>query len=267
MSDDIKLLVRSAYAEVAKQTDASCCAVPNSSGSCANGYSEEELAALPEGADLGVGCGNPLALASAQPGQVVLDLGSGAGIDCFLAAKAVGPAGRVIGVDMTPEMVARARRNAENAGYANVEFRLGEIEALPVADATVDLAISNCVINLVPDQSRVFAEAFRVLKPGGRLIISDTLQTHPLPDAVLNTPAAKMACLSAAITPDDYLASVVRAGFRGAAIVKATPYPQEMAFEESLEKKLIEDFGLSMEDIKAAANSMMSITVEAVKPA
>jgi ubiquinone/menaquinone biosynthesis C-methylase UbiE len=177
------------------------------------GYSEAELASLPEGADLGLGCGNPQAIAAMRPGEVVVDLGSGAGIDCFLAAEQVGPAGRVIGVDMTHEMLAKARANAERVGAANVEFRLGEIEHLPIADNTADVVISNCVINLVSDKAQVYREAFRVLKPGGRIAIADVVNIAPLPPELSADATLLCTCLaSAATTPqvEDWLAA---AGF------------------------------------------------------
>jgi SAM-dependent methyltransferase len=168
------------------------------------GYGSEELTAVPEGANLGLGCGNPTALGALRPGEVVLDLGSGAGIDCFLAARAVGPAGRVIGVDMTPEMLERARENAAKGSFANVEFRLGEIEHLPVADAAVDVVISNCVINLSEDKAAVFAEMKRVLKPGGRAYLSDIALVAPLPEAVRRDPDAIAGCVGGALLIDDY---------------------------------------------------------------
>jgi arsenite methyltransferase len=177
------------------------------------GYSAEELAAVPAGADLGLGCGNPLAIASIRPGEVVVDLGSGAGFDCFLAARQLANTGQVIGVDMTPAMISKARSNAANGEYRNVEFRLGEIEALPVADATVDLIISNCVINLSPEKERVFREAFRVLKPGGRLAIADVVATKPLPQALREKLAAIGACVGGATVLDELRAMLVDAGF------------------------------------------------------
>jgi SAM-dependent methyltransferase len=177
------------------------------------GYSEEELAAVPEGANLGLGCGNPQAIAALKPGEVVVDLGSGAGFDCFLAARAVGPKGAVIGVDMTPEMVAKARANARKAGHANVEFRLGEIEHLPIADEIADVIISNCVVNLSPDKPAVYREAFRVLKPGGRLAVSDVVATAALPDEWMADMMLLSACISGASTVDEVEAMLRGAGF------------------------------------------------------
>jgi len=171
------------------------------------------MAAVPDGANLGLGCGNPVAIASLQPGQTVLDLGAGAGFDAFLAARAVGPSGRVIGVDMTPEMVAKARANAKKGGFAQVEFRLGEIEALPVADGIVDVIISNCVINLCPDKRPVYREAFRALKPGGRLAVSDVVAHRELPEAVKRDLALHSGCLAGATPHDELLAILREAGF------------------------------------------------------
>jgi SAM-dependent methyltransferase len=177
------------------------------------GYSDDELAAVPEGANLGLGCGNPQAIAALRPGEVVLDLGAGAGFDCFLARRAVGSEGLVIGVDMTPEMVARARENAAKAGYDNIEFRLGEIEHLPVADASVDVIISNCVINLSPDKPAVFRDAFRVLKPGGRLAVSDMVATAELPQEWLDDMRLLSACISGALQIDQLAGIMTEVGF------------------------------------------------------
>jgi arsenite methyltransferase len=189
----------------------SCC--DGNSPSLQIGYSAAELSNVPEGADLGLGCGNPQAIASLEPGEIVLDLGAGAGFDAFLAARQVGPSGRVIGVDMTPAMLEKARWNADKAGCGNVEFRLGEIEHLPVANASVDVIISNCVINLSPDKPAVFAEAFRVLKPGGRLAISDVVATKPLPDALAKFVAAHACCISGALKLGSLKAMLTASGF------------------------------------------------------
>ena len=228
--DDDKEIVREAvrdrYAEVAK-AGSSCCAGASPccgpSGevndiSARLGYSEEDLAMAPEGANLGLGCGNPQAIADLKPGEVVLDLGAGGGFDCFLAARAVGPTGRVIGVDMTPEMVARARENAQKAQLGNVEFRLGEIEHLPVADALVDVIISNCVINLSPDKPAVFRDAFRVLKPGGRLAVSDVVATAELPAEWREDMALLSGCISGAADIEALARMISDAGFADVAI-------------------------------------------------
>jgi SAM-dependent methyltransferase len=202
-----------------------CCGVGDGEAVLAQiGYSAEQAAALPEGANLGLGCGNPLGYAALQPGEVVLDLGSGAGIDCFLAAREVGPTGRVIGVDMTPSMIEKARANAARSGAAQVEFRLGEIEHLPVADESVDAIISNCVINLSPDKPRVFRESFRVLKPGGRMLISDLVLTRPLPPEMKNDVDLYVGCVAGASLREEYLDLMREAGFADVEVVAQSGY-------------------------------------------
>lgn len=207
---DVKQVVKERYAETAR-TGSGCCGDAETA-SLAVGYSAQDLAAAPEGADLGLGCGNPTAFARLRPGETVLDLGSGAGLDCFLAARQVGPAGRVIGVDMTPEMLARARANAEKIHAANVEFRQGEIENLPVEDGSVDVVISNCVINLSPDKPRVFREIARVLRHGGRVHVSDMVLNGELPDELKRDAEAYSACISGAMQKADYLKAIADAG-------------------------------------------------------
>jgi SAM-dependent methyltransferase len=183
------------------------------------GYSQDELASIPDAANLGVSCGNPTAMASLQPGEVIVDLGCGGGLDVFLAARKVGPAGKAIGIDMTEEMLVRARKNAEQAGLTNVEFHLAKIEGLPLADDLVDCVISNCVLNLVPDKARAFAEIFRVLKPGGRLAVSDMALKRPLPEELVKDFYAYIGCVAGAILIDDYRAGLKAAGFGNVEII------------------------------------------------
>ncbi len=200
-----------------KRSSASCCGAPEFTPeqmSKAMGYSKDDLKNTPEGANLGLGCGNPVALASLKPGETVVDLGSGGGFDCFLAANKVGKNGKVIGVDMTPDMISNARKNAQDADIENVEFRLGEIEHLPVADNSADIIMSNCVINLSPDKQSVYKDAFRALKPGGRLAISDILATQELPAEVKNDLALYSACVGGAATVESTVAMLKQAGFR-----------------------------------------------------
>jgi SAM-dependent methyltransferase len=260
--DQIRQQVRAAYGAVARAESGGCCAP--STGCCAPsdqdvaellsrgiGYSAEETAAVPEGANLGLGCGNPQAIAALKQGETVLDLGSGAGFDAFLAARQVGAEGTVIGIDMTPDMVSKARANAVKGGYANVDFRLGEIEHLPVADATVDAIISNCVINLSPDKAQVLREAFRVLKPGGRLAISDIVTTAPLPQAMQQEVALYTACVAGAASVDELAAMLTEAGF---ASIRIAPKDASREFIRHWAP------GRGVEDFIASAS------IEAVKP-
>jgi ubiquinone/menaquinone biosynthesis C-methylase UbiE len=277
---DIKSAVRERYAghatagssccppaSTAAETGCGCGAVEAGAASAELGYDAADLAALPQGADLGLGCGNPLAMLDLKPGETVLDLGSGGGIDCFLAAKRVGPAGRVIGVDMTPEMLDRARRNATAGGYDNVEFRLGEIEHLPLADATVDAIISNCVINLVPDKAQAFAEAFRVLKPRGRFSVSDVVVLGEVPIAIRDSVDAYVACLSGAILRDDYLRLLGEAGFGDIRVTESRAFELEDVVAQDLVAQFAENTGATDAQLRAAAALFRSIRVQATKPA
>ncbi len=272
--EEIKKVVREGYAKVAKK-EGSCCA---SASSCCGGtdlaeniskrigYTEEELQSVPRGANIGLGCGNPIALASLNEGETVLDLGAGAGFDCFLAANQVGQKGRVIGVDMTPEMIEKARENAQKGNYKNVEFRLGEIENLPVADNSVDIVISNCVINLSPDKQKVFQEAFRVLKPGGRLMVSDITLLKELPHFVKNSIEAYIGCISGAIMKDEYIKVIREAGFRKVKIIDETSFPIECMANDPMARVVINRIGMSTEKIEDTVSSVVSIKVEGIKP-
>ena len=231
----IKEMVRTRYGGIAAASETSSCA-PAAASCCGPegaaishdkarrmGYSEAELAVVPDGANLGLGCGNPQAIAAMQPGETVVDLGSGAGFDCFLAARQVGDRGHVIGIDMTHEMLNKARDNAARIGAGNVEFRLGELEHLPIADKTADVVISNCVINLVPDKGQVFREAFRVLKPGGRLAVSDIINTAPLPAELQSDPALLCGCIAGAAPAERVESWLATAGFVD---VRVAPKPE-----------------------------------------
>jgi len=264
-SNDIRTAVREKYGKVAEARGSGCGCGPSPSNSCcgseglpsardlsvAAGYSDNDVSAAPDGANMGLGCGNPQAIASLKAGEIVLDLGSGGGFDCFLAAKAVGETGHVIGVDMTSEMIAKARHTADKADIRNVEFRLSEIEALPVADTSVDIIMSNCVINLSPEKERVFSEAFRVLKPGGRLAISDIVATAELPSVMKNDMALYAGCMAGASTISEIESMLHRAGFGDIRI----------STNEGSKALIREWFpGRGMEDY------VVSATIEAMKP-
>jgi arsenite methyltransferase len=261
-NDEIRSAVRENYGNVAVAgragcgcSSSSCCGAPNevtaANISLGLGYSGEDVTAVPEGANMGLGCGNPQAIASLRAGETVLDLGSGGGFDCFLAARAVGDTGRVIGVDMTPEMVSKARRNAEKGGFGNVDFRLGELENLPVADGTVDVIISNCVINLSPDKERVFSEAFRALKRGGRMAVSDVVKTAEMPDALKKDLAMYTGCIAGASSIGEIESLLHRTGFVN---IRIKPKAESKTFiRDWMPESGIEDY-------------VVSATIEAVKP-
>ena len=263
-ADEIRQNVRNSYSEVAEANndggccgvEASCCGVSDDTAinalvSTRLGYSQDDLDQVPEGADMGLGCGNPRAIASIQPGETVLDLGSGGGFDCFLAAAETGEKGTVIGVDMTPTMISKARNNADRGQYTQVEFRLGEIENLPVADNHVDVIISNCVINLSPDKKRVFQEAFRVLKTGGRLAISDVVASTELPDEVRNDLQLYSGCMAGASLIHELEDMLVEAGFES---IRIAPKDES--------KEFIKDWAPG----RGVEEYVVSATIEAIKP-
>jgi len=266
--DTIHRLVRDRYAEIARSgqpiPEAGCCGPQPAQIAERLGYATDDVTAVPEGANLGLGCGAPLTVAALQPGETVLDLGSGAGFDAFLAAREVGMSGRVIGVDMTPEMLERARHNATAGGYTNVDFRAGRIEALPVDSDSVDVVISNCVINLVPDKAAVYREVARVLRPGGRVVISDVVLNAPLPPFVAESVAALTGCVAGAALRADYLTTIAAAGLvdievvndRGFGSMAVTMAPPEML-------RQAEALGIN---VTAVADTIRSLTIRARKP-
>ncbi len=261
-TDEIRQAVRQQYALVADKGEAgcgcsssTCCSTPTASAETLSqglGYTADDVGTVPAGANMGLGCGNPQAIAALKTGEVVLDLGSGGGFDCFLASRQVGDTGHVIGVDMTPEMITKARANAEQGGCQNVEFRLGEIENLPVADSTVDVIISNCVINLSPDKARVFSEAYRVLKPGGRLAISDVVAFAELPDSINQDMALYTGCMAGASLVSDVEAMLHAIGYKE---IRVVPKDESKSF--------IGDWAPGTD----ITEYVVSATIEAIKPA
>ncbi|MDD5686596.1 MAG: arsenite methyltransferase [Elusimicrobia bacterium] len=273
-SKEIKKAVREGYAKVAKQSSSCCSSECSCCGSAVNaesiskriGYTEEELISVPEGANLGLGCGNPTSLASLKEGETVVDLGSGPGFDCFLAAQKVGKKGKVIGIDMTPEMIKKAKENAKKGNYQNVDFRLGEIENLPVDDISVDIIMSNCVINLSPDKDKVFKEAFRVLKPGGRIMVSDIVLLKELPELVKESVEAHIGCLAGAMLKPDYINTIESVGFQKVKIMDETTFPIEFMLNDPNVQTIIKNLNLSKEEIKTLSDSAASIKVSGIKP-
>ncbi len=275
--DQIRISVRDGYGRIARGQGA-CCGPAAAGSSCCGaaapvklaqdlGYSEADLAALPEGANLGLSCGNPTAIAALQSGETVLDLGSGGGFDCFVAAPRVGPGGRVIGVDMTPDMLARARGQipgfTARTGLANVEFRLGEIEHLPVADQSVDVVISNCVLNLSPDKAQVWREIFRVLRPGGRVAISDLALRRPLPETIRASVAALVGCIAGAPLIAEIKEWMAEAGF---ASPQFTEKPQAIAAMVSGNDPLYREILAALPAGSSLADYVTSLSIQAVRP-
>jgi len=268
--DEIRQEVSARYASLAMQKVSGCCSTQAADTVArAIGYGDEDLTKVPENANLGLGCGNPLAFAELRPGQVVVDLGSGGGFDAFIAAREVGETGRVIGVDMTDHMIALARRNAEQGGFANCDFRKGTIEALPVEDGAADMIISNCVINLSPEKPRVFREAFRVLKSGGRLMVSDVVLTAPLPEALLSHLDLYAACVAGAALREDYLEAIREAGFVDIKIVDEQNFGHVLAstsLDDPMVKSAMDALGNDPIELRRVADSVLSLKVSARKP-
>jgi ubiquinone/menaquinone biosynthesis C-methylase UbiE len=280
--EEVQKTVRERYGKLAKESNSGCCGgsctTSKISPCCGNssteaesiskkiGYTDADIQAVPEGANLGLGCGNPIALASLKKGEIVLDLGSGGGFDCFLASEKVGAKGKVIGVDMTAEMLDKARENARNTGYKNVEFRLGEIENLPVADNSVDVIISNCVINLSNNKKRVFQEAFRVLKPGGRLMVSDIVILKELPDFIRESIDAYIGCVAGALQKSEYLKVIKAAGFEKVKVIDEAVYPLDCFLDDPAAKVIMTDLKITPEQAKDVSASVASVKVQGLKP-
>jgi len=265
--EQIREMVSEGYARVARQAS-SCCGgkAPGADVAARKvGYQQEQLDAVPGGANLGVGCGNPTAIDTLRPGEVVVDLGSGAGLDSFLAARQVGEAGRVIGIDMTGAMLEKARENARKGGFDNVEFRQGIIEELPLEDESVDAILSNCVINLSPEKHRVFAEAYRVLKPGGRIMVSDVVLEHALPEKVLGSVDAYIGCVSGASLREEYLETIRRAGFSEVRVEREACFGDAIDLDDPQLAGAMQDIGMTREQARDLAKAVTSIHVFARK--
>ncbi|WP_406657314.1 arsenite methyltransferase [Methanolobus sp. ZRKC2] len=273
---DVKKLVKEGYSEVAGTGHSGCskknpcCSLSGIAEDISReiGYSDKELNAIPQGANLGLGCGNPAAIASLKPGETVLDLGSGAGFDCFLASEKVRSEGRVIGVDMTPEMIERAEKNARDGEFGNVEFKLGEIEKLPIASDSIDVVVSNCVINLSPSKDKVFREIFRVLKKGGRFAISDIVLLKDIPDRFRESAEAYISCIAGAALKADYLGAIKNAGFQDVEILDETGYPFDLIVEMLSPEEMdaiLDDMNLSMQEAEELADSVISIEISGIK--
>ena len=277
MGSDVRTGVRERYAETARMPMACGCGGGKAASSCCGtatgaspserlGYRKEDLESIPAESDLGLGCGNPTAIGELRPGETVVDLGSGGGIDCFLASRKVGPLGRVIGIDMTPEMIDRARSAAVKGSYANTEFRLGEIENLPVADGVADVVISNCVVNLSPDKGRVFREAFRVLKPGGRMMISDIVLRSELPETARASIELWASCVAGAMLEADYLRAIREAGFTTVELVSERK-AGDLFGEEQTAEFLATAPELSRAELQRMGEQIVSVELKATKPA
>jgi SAM-dependent methyltransferase len=266
-AEGVRRIVRDYYGEMGRTgaiPAVPCCGAQTADLARRSGYTDADLGAVPDGANLGVGCGAPLAEAMLETGEIVLDLGSGGGFDALLAVKEVGPTGRVIGVDMTPEMLDRARKNAASAGATNVEFRAGDIEALPVPNGSVDVVISNCVINLVPDKAQVYREVARVLRPGGRMVVSDVVLDAPLPAGVAEQAVAIAGCVAGAALRTDYLAAIRSAGFVEIQVLRDTSFG-EVALA-LLPEAVVTSAKAANIDVESIARSVRSLTIRAQKP-
>ena len=269
----IKSKVREGYARIVNQGSSCCGSIEVCCGNADSpediskiiGYTEEQIRSVPRDANLGLGCGNPTAIASLSEGEIVLDLGSGAGFDCFLAANKVGKNGKVIGIDMTQEMIEKARFNAKKGGYSNVEFRLGDIENLPIESNSVNVVISNCVINLSPDKKQVFREAYRILKPGGRLIVSDIVLLKELPDFIKNSIEAYVGCISGAIMKDKYVGLIKEVGFKEITVTDETSFPIELMINDPTAQAIIKKENITLEELKDTSNCFVSIKLKGKK--
>jgi SAM-dependent methyltransferase len=262
--DRVRSIVSEGYARIAEEAGIGDAAQVRAVGERI-GYSEADLDSVPDGANLGVGCGNPTAIDRLRPGETVVDLGSGAGFDALLAARQVGPSGRVIGIDMTDAMLERARENARKAGADHVEFRAGTIESLPIEDASVDAIISNCVINLSPEKERVYREAWRVLRPGGRIMISDIVLERSLPAAVLDSIDAYIGCVGGASLRAEYLETIAKAGFREVRVDREASFATAFDLEDPRVRELIEKLGISDDEARGYADAVTSLHIYARK--